>query len=41
MQALAFVADQLKLAVEPLFTVLGAADKLTAGAGVDTETVVD
>lgn len=40
-QEVALVADQLKVEAAPFFTVLGLADKVTAGAGVVTETVVD
>jgi hypothetical protein len=40
-QALALVADQLKVDAAPFFTVLGLADKVTAGADAVTETVVD
>ena len=35
------VADQLKVEAAPFFTVLGLADKVTAGAGAVTEIVVD
>jgi hypothetical protein len=35
------VADQVSMALLPLATVLGPADKLTAGAAVVTETVAD
>jgi hypothetical protein len=38
-QAVALVEDQVSEAVAPLFTVLGLAEKVTAGAGVVTETV--
>lgn len=41
MQDVALVADQLIVELLPLVTVLGAADKLTVGAGVVTETVAD
>jgi hypothetical protein len=41
MQDVALVADQLSMELLPLGTVLGAADKLTVGAGVVTETVAD
>ena len=37
----ALVADQVSTELLPLATVLGAADKVTAGAGVVTETVAD
>jgi hypothetical protein len=40
-QAVALVEVQERVAAAPLFTVLGVADKLTVGAGVLTETVVD
>lgn len=40
-QEVALVADQLIMELLPLATVLGLADKLTAGAGVVTETVAD
>ena len=40
-QDVALVADQVSIALLPLATVLGAADRLTAGAGVVTETVAD
>jgi hypothetical protein len=42
-QAVAFVADQLKVELPPLATVLGLAVKVTVGAGVAgvTETVAD
>lgn len=39
--AVALVDDQLSVAAAPLLTVLGAAVRLTVGAGVLTETVVD
>ena len=37
----AFVDDQVKVEVAPLFTVVGFAAKVTAGAGVLTDTVAD
>jgi hypothetical protein len=37
----AFVDDQVSVEVDPLVTVAGFAAKLTAGAGVLTDTVVD
>jgi hypothetical protein len=40
-QEVAFVDDQVKVAAAPLWTVLGAAEKLTVGAGLLTETVAD
>ena len=40
-QDVALVADQLSVELLPLATVLGPADKVTAGAGVVTETVAD
>ncbi len=40
-QAVALLADQLNMELPPLATVLGLAVKLTAGAGVVPETVVD
>lgn len=40
-QAVALVEDQFSVAVAPLLTVLGAAVRLTVGAGVFTEIVVD
>ena len=40
-QDVALVADQVSTELLPLATVLGAADKVTAGAGVVTETVAD
>jgi hypothetical protein len=40
-QALALVEDQVSFDVAPLFIVAGLADKETAGAGVDTDTVAD
>jgi hypothetical protein len=40
-QAVAFVDDQVRLALLPLATVLGLAVKLTVGAGAVTETVTD
>ena len=41
MQDVALVADQVSMVPVPLVTVLGAADKVTVGAGVVTETVAD
>ena len=41
MQDVALVADQVSMALLPLATVLGAADRVTVGAGVVTETVAD
>jgi hypothetical protein len=40
-QAVAFVDVHERVDAAPLFTVLGLAEKLTVGAGVLTETVVD
>lgn len=40
-QAVALVDDQVKAEVAPLFTVVGFAVKVTAGAGVVTDTVAD
>ena len=40
-QDVALVADQVTMALLPLATVLGLAAKVTAGAGVVTETVAD
>lgn len=40
-QAVACVEVHERVDAAPLFTVLGLADKLTVGAGVLTETVVD
>lgn len=40
-QEVALVEDQVKVAAAPLLTVLGAADTLTVGAGLLTDTVVD
>jgi hypothetical protein len=40
-QAVALVADQLNIDVVPLLTVLGLADKVTAGAAMVTDTVAD
>jgi hypothetical protein len=40
-QEVALVADQVSMELLPLATVLGAADKVTVGAGVVTETVAD
>jgi len=37
----ALVADQVKVELPPLATVLGLAEKVTVGAGEVTETVVD
>jgi hypothetical protein len=37
----AFVDDQVKVELAPLLTVVGFAAKLTAGAGVLTDTVAD
>ena len=39
--AVAWVDDQVNIDAAPLFTVLGFADKVTAGAGWVTETVAD
>ena len=39
--AVAFVADQVRVELPPLATVLGLADKVTTGAGGVTETVAD
>ena len=41
LHAVAFVDDQVNVEVAPLFTVVGFAAKVTAGAGVLTETVAD
>lgn len=41
LQEVALVADQVSMELLPLATVLGAADRVTAGAGVVTETVAD
>jgi hypothetical protein len=41
LQAVAFVDDQLKMALLPLVSELGVARKLTVGAGALTETVAD
>jgi len=41
MQDVALVADQVSMELLPLATVLGPADKVTAGAGVVTDTVAD
>lgn len=41
MQDVALVADQVSMALLPLATVPGAADRLTTGAGVVTDTVAD
>jgi hypothetical protein len=40
-QVVAWVADQLKVAVAPLFRVLGFADRVTAGGVLVTDTVAD
>jgi len=40
-QEVALVEDQVKTDVAPLFTVVGFADRVTAGAGVVTDTVAD
>jgi hypothetical protein len=40
-QEVALVADQVKVELAPLATVLGLADKVTTGAGAVTETVAD
>jgi hypothetical protein len=40
-QDVALVTDQVSTELLPLATVLGAADKVTVGAGVVTETVAD
>ena len=40
-QDVALVADQVSIELLPLATLLGAAAKVTAGAGVVTETVAD
>ena len=40
-QAVVLVDDQVSVVVAPLLTVLGAAERLTVGAGVLTETVAD
>ena len=40
-QDVAWVADQVSMALLPLATVPGLADKLTVGAAVVTETVAD
>ena len=40
-QDVALVADQVSMELLPLATELGAADNVTAGAGVVTETVAD
>jgi hypothetical protein len=39
--AVALVADQVRVELAPLATVLGLADKVTTGAGGVTETVAD
>lgn len=41
LQEVALVAVQVSVELLPLATVLGAADKVTDGAGVVTETVAD
>jgi hypothetical protein len=41
LQEVALVADQVKVELLPLATVLGLAVKLTVGAGAVTETVAD
>jgi len=41
LQEVALVEDQLKVALLPFVTVLGAALKVTVGAGAVTETVAD
>ncbi len=41
LQEVAFVDDQVNVEVAPLFTVVGFALKVTAGAGVLTDTVAD
>ena len=40
-QAVALLEDHAKVAALPLLTVLGEAEKLTVGAGLLTDTVVD
>jgi len=40
-QDVALLADQVSTELLPLATVLGAAERLTTGAGVVTETVAD
>jgi hypothetical protein len=40
-QAVALVDDQVNVDVAPLLTVVGLADRVTAGAGLVTETVAD
>lgn len=40
-QAVALVEDHTSVAALPLLTVLGEAEKLTVGAGLLTDTVVD
>ncbi|HMH88768.1 MAG TPA: hypothetical protein VK523_08995 [Steroidobacteraceae bacterium] len=40
-QAVALLEDHVKVAALPLLTVLGEAEKLTVGAGLLTDTVVD
>ena len=40
-QDVVLVADQVSIALLPLASVLGLAEKLTVGAGVVTETVAD
>jgi hypothetical protein len=41
LQAVALVADQVKVELPPLATVLGLAARWTVGTGCDTETVAD
>ena len=41
LQAVALVADQVKVALLPLATVLGLAERLMVGTGCVTETVAD
>ena len=41
LQAVAFVEDQVSVAVPPFDTVVGAAVKMTVGAGLATVTVAD
>jgi hypothetical protein len=40
-QAVAFAEDHVRVAVAPLFKLLGDADKLTVGVAALTETVAD
>ena len=40
-QAVAFADDQVKVAVDPLFRLLGVADRLTVGVAALTDTVTD